>query len=170
MNKTPKVAINDNQLDAKLAQLSHRIEPENDLWPEIASQLPTKTGAWWQGNSAVAASLLGGLLGIGLAGVTQFENSQLRQTLAATTSAAAISSQSASMMPVAMSASSNDELCLQPSQSQVIQHNLAIIQSAINEINTALEQSPNNAALNKRLLDLSKQQVNLINRANAISL
>ncbi|BFM08048.1 hypothetical protein [Halioxenophilus aromaticivorans] len=172
MSETPKTPLNDSELDAKLATLSARIEPENELWPQIAAQIHVPARPWWQAGSAVAASLLVGVLGITAALFTGLQNQHLRGEIAANFD---VRQQNTAMMPASYTAANAAttpliDQCLQPSQAQVIEQNLGIIQSAINEINSALEQAPNNPALNKRLLDLSKQQVNLINRANAISL
>jgi len=176
MNKTDKTPLTDAELDARLGQLSPRIEPENDLWAGIAGQLPEQHSPWRRGQMSIAASLLVGLLGLGLAGYSQWQNQQLRHELASSTPSS--QPHNSAMVPVTYSSENNrsennygeSNSCVQPDEFQVIQHNLAIIQSAMSEINSALEQAPNNPALNKRLLDLSKQQINLVNRANAIAL
>lgn len=170
MNETPKTPLTDSQLDTMLAKLNDRVEPENDLWPEIKRQLPQKSVAWWQSTPAIAASFLAAVLAIGSAGVSQYQNQQLQHQLANLSQPAANAPGTSAMMPVAYQPDAGQENCAAMGPGQVIQQNLVIIQSAINEIHSALEQSPNNAALNQRLLDLSAQQVNLINRANAISL
>lgn len=177
MSKPTDKMLSDAELDEALASLAPRVEPETDLWPGIANRLPPRQhNSWWQamgwhGQAAVAASLLLAVIGLGTAGINQQQNQLLKGQLASLSNGHTGQGPStdSGLLPVA--APINGTSCTSnSSESQVIQHNLAIIQSALNEINLALEKSPNNPALNKQLLDLSKQQINLINRANTITL
>lgn len=165
MSERTDNTLTDIELDSALAKLKPQVQPENDLWPGIAAQLPARKQAWWQGQTAIAASFVIALIGLGSASYSQFQNQQLRLELSSLNTVSPIYP---AVTPVAYDAETT--ACLQPSEIQVIQNNLAIIQSAMDEINLALEKSPNSASLSKRLLDLSKQQINLINRANTIAL
>lgn len=169
MSKTTP-SLSDQELDIALGKLRPQLQPDNDLWPGIAAQLPRQRLPWWQQPSAIAASFIGAVLCLGLAVVSQLENQQLRHSLA-TATMPTLQQAPVSTLPVAFNHQQQATLsCLEPNQAQIIEQNLAIIQSAMNDIHMALEKSPNNTKLNQRLLDLSKQQINLVNRANTLTL
>jgi hypothetical protein len=162
-NKTP---LDDQQLDALLEQLPKSIEPEDDLWPGIAAKLAPKAPAR---NApfrySIAASFIVGILGIGLAVTSQWQNQQLKAQITELED-----------QPTAASAFrtvnvAQEQACPPAESGQlVIQENLVIIESALKQIENALKNAPGDPVLNKRYLDLSKQQMNLIHRANTIAL
>ncbi|GAB2189532.1 hypothetical protein [Sessilibacter sp. MAH2] len=162
--------ISDDLLDAKLAQLkSRRLEPSTDLWPEIHAKLPIKQQvAWWaKPQLAVAASFL--VCAISL--IYSLQVSQINESLS--TELAEIKSAPATVNNSFISPVSYTEIesCSENTQEQVvIRENLAIIEMALAQIRNALKEAPDDPSLNKKLLDLSKQQINLVNRANTIAL
>ncbi len=165
--------LTDNQLDNRLSQL-HKNPPELevDLWPGIERKLPKQTH-WWQHASgfSVAASLFVCALSLGYSVFLHQDNNELRTQLATTVTSDILTPQNNTQTTIsAIPVSLGNQSCSESPEEAVIRENLLIIEMALVQIKTALKESPNDPTLNKRLLDLSKQQINLVSRANTIAL
>ncbi len=162
-----KQNLTDTQLDQMLNQLQNQPpELEADLWPSIEDKLP-RPQTWWQQASgfSMAASLFICIMSLGYSVYLHQDNNHLRTQLTASVIQDSIQP-SISAIPVSL----NTQSCSESHDETVIRENLIIIEMALTQIKTALKESPNDPTLNKRLLDLSKQQINLVNRANTIAL
>jgi hypothetical protein len=162
-----KQELTDTQLDQMLSQLKDTPpELDADLWPGIKNKLP-QTQTWWPqaAGLSIAASLFVCILSLGYSVYLHQDNNNLRTQLTASIIHDATPA-GISAIPVSL----NSQSCSESQDEVIIRENLIIIEMALTQIRTALKESPNNPTLNKRLLDLSKQQINLVNRANTIAL
>ncbi|WP_317933465.1 hypothetical protein [Halioxenophilus sp. WMMB6] len=167
MKESNKQTIGDQQLDQLLAKLPSQLAPQNDLWPEIQARIPSHSGPGWWRNTSLAASLLVGVLGLASALFSQLQNQELRQQLAGAEYQPAHTDTALATQTVSYQMAQS---CAQAQQQIVIRENLAIIEAALAQIQNALKTAPNDPVLNRQFLDLSKQQINLLNRANTTAL
>lgn len=153
------------------------IEPDRNLWPAIAHHIDNAQrfekrrrapSAWW----LVAAALVGVAVGVALM--------QQRQTTTATATndvapsaplALALTSweQEALENRTALLASLDRQRDRLPAESiRAVEENLLLIDEAIHEIRTALEQDPDNSHLNFLLADAYQQEVQLLKRLDNV--
>ena len=154
----------DDALDARLATLAERIEPERDLWPEIEAALPAPRQSFWQWRvaaSGIAAALFIGLLIGRPVGDRPLVADQVPTAVPHWNSELVrhASFDDAFMRDYERAlASLSDQLnSLPPGTRDVVIGNLKIIRESINEINAAIDREPNNVQL-RQLLQLAYRQ------------
>ena len=159
--------IDDKKLQQMLDDLPVGIEPETDLWPGVQRQLQSQPGrrSPWMGT-ALAASVLVSVLSVAFSSQLYSDRQALETQIAAIN---AKPSQSL-LQPVSLGGADYSGQCSESGDQRVLRENIAIIQAALNQIQTGLQQQPGNPQLNGKLLDLSKQQAELVNRISTVSL
>ncbi|HXV78046.1 MAG TPA: zf-HC2 domain-containing protein [Candidatus Polarisedimenticolaceae bacterium] len=176
----------------RAASLPRAIDPPRELWPEIERRLavagrraggpgatwgrPTK-GAWISG--LLAASLLA----VGLAAGYLLRGTELRPTQvparASSSSPAIRTAVGAGDLVLAEQAivEAERELrtllderpgALSAETVRTVERNLAVIEAAIDEIQTVLARDPDNRDLGRRLLTARQRQLNLLQRATQL--
>ena len=151
--------IDDKKLQQLLDELPLAIEPEADLWPGIRRKLQPARRTPWMGV-ALAASMLVSVLSIAFSAQLHSDREALRVEVAVLSATPA----SSLLRPVALTG------CTESGDQRVLRENIVIIQAALNQIQKGLLQQPGDPQLNDKLLDLSKQQADLVNRLSTVSL
>jgi len=184
MNETDNKNF-DDELMAAAAELATEVMPERDLWPGIEQAIsqPAKPARTvWNSVWAQAAAVL--LLVGGSSGVTY-----LAMTDGAETSPVAANGPVLIFEPVAgsfgsmyhlgpdyqdarrsLAAKVDEELGrLTPEERAEVQRNIAVIRTAIEDINKALAEEPDNALLQKLLLSTYREELDLMMRVDGIT-
>ncbi len=184
MNETDNKNF-DDELMAAAAELATEVTPERDLWPGIEQAIsqPAKPARTvWNSVWAQAAAVL--LLVSGSSGVTY-----LAMTDGAETSPVAANGPALIFEPVAgsfgsmyhlgpdyqdarrsLAAKVDEELSrLTPEERTEVQRNIAVIRTAIEDINKALAEEPDNALLQKLLLSTYREELDLMIRVDGIT-
>lgn len=177
--------ILDDELMARAARLANGIKPQRDLWPEIEQQIsdPIRSprsvwnSAWAQ--AAAVVLLVGGSSGITYLAVN---DSGDPTTMVGGTQALVFEPVSGSfgsqynLGPDYQDARRNlvsklgDELDhLEPETRADVTANLEIIRHAIDDINKALANEPDNALLQNLLLDTYREELTLMNKVDGIT-
>lgn len=176
MNTIPFGPRNEDPVLAKSAELPKDVAPPRDLWPAIAARLAGETQ---QSNPRVfgwPAALAAGFL---VASVSALLTWGLMREPDSAGELAGPQAVETAIMPVnygtrsgltAAELAARDQLLvqfrekfaqLQPQTREAIQKNLAIIQTAADEIDAALAQDPASAMLNGLLIGAYKQELQL---------
>ena len=170
--------MNDDELMQAAGRLSTGISPERDLWPGIAEAIATPAPKRWSPMFAQAAAVI---LLIGASSAVTY------MTMKDTVSSIVIASpdmifeqasfgnryylgpgfQDARNTLVADLELELDRLS--PDDQQDIASNLALIHSAIAEINVALEKEPENMLLQERLLNTYREELSLLRRVSSLT-
>jgi hypothetical protein len=184
MNETDNKNIDDD-LMAVAAELATEVRPERDLWPGIEQAIsqPAKPARTvWNSVWAQAAAVL--LLVGGSSGVTY-----LAMTDGAETAPVVANLPALVFEPVAgsfgsmyhlgpdyqdarrfLAAKVDAELSrLTPEERADVQKNIAVIRTAIEDINKALAEEPDNALLRKLLLSTYREELDLMIRVDGIT-
>jgi len=186
MNDTDNTKF-DDELMAAAAALSEEVAPGRDLWPEIeqAITLPAKPARTaWNSVWAQAAAVL--LLVGGSSGVTWLAVSDNAvETLPIANLAAPdlrfqpVSGSFGSMYNLgpdyqdarrSLSVKVDGQLeLLSADERELVQKNIEVIRTAIDEINTALADEPDNALLQKLLISTYREELDMMIRADGIT-
>ncbi len=184
MNETDNKNIDDD-LMAVAAELATEVRPKRDLWPGIEQAIsqPAKPARTvWNSVWAQAAAVL--LLVGGSSGVTY-----LAMTDGAETAPVVANLPALVFEPVAgsfgsmyhlgpdyqdarrfLAAKVDAELSrLTPEERADVQKNIAVIRTAIEDINKALAEEPDNALLRKLLLSTYREELDLMIRVDGIT-
>ena len=184
MNENNDSTIED-ELMARAANLSREVKPERDLWPEIeqrinAPALPHRSvwnSVWAQ--AAAVVLLVGGSSGITYLAVQ--DGRDPATTIVGTTTLIfePISGSFGSQYNLGpdyqdarrnLAASYDDKLeNLEPETRADVVENLDAIRNAINEINKALAEEPDNVLLQELLLDTYRDELSLLNTVDGIT-
>jgi hypothetical protein len=164
--------MNDDKLTAAARQLATEISPERDLWPEIESAIetPLPQRTRWTPMFAQAAAvvlLIGASSGLtylavkddGLAVAPGYGTGLNVQTAAFGSRHALGSDYQAARAELA--AKLDEELeHLSPEERADVEKSLEVLRGAIDEINAALEQDPDNALLQDILMNTYHEELN----------
>lgn len=184
MNETDNKNF-DDELMAAAAELRTEVTPERDLWPGIERVIaPPATPARtvWNSVWAQAAAVL--LLVGGSSGVTYLAMTDNAQTVPELTNGTTlvfepVSGSFGSMYNLGpdyqdarrtLGAKVEDDLSrLTPEEREAVQKNIDVIRAAIDEINKALAEEPDNALLQKLLLNTYREELSLMMQVNGIT-
>jgi hypothetical protein len=176
----------DVELMAKAAKLSTSVTPERDLWPGIEQAIaapPRRERSMWNTLWAQAAAivlLVGGSSGLTYLAITADEDA---------TVPGVPSPQALTFEPVAGSFGSqynlgpdyldarrvvsdnlDEQLArLSPEAREAVQRNMAAIREAIEDINLALAEDPDNVLLQELLIDTYQHELALMRQVDGIS-
>ena len=184
MNETDNKNF-DDELMAAAAGLRTEVTPERDLWPgieQVIAQPATPGRNVWNSVWAQAAAVL--LLVGGSSGVTYLVMTDNAQTVPGVTNGTTlvfepVSGSFGSMYNLgpdyqdarrSLAAKVDDELNrLSPEEREAVQKNIDVIRAAIEEINKALAEEPDNALLQKLLLSTYREELSLMMRVDGIT-
>ena len=186
MNETDKKSF-DDELMAAAAELTTEVAPGRDLWPEIEqaiSQPARPARVVWNSVWAQAAAVL--LLVGGSSGVTYLAVTEDASTVPPVLNGAGpilrfepVSGSFGSMYNLGLdyqdarrglSAKVDVKLSrLTAEEREVVQKNIAVIRTAIDEINKALAEEPDNALLQKMLISTYREELDLMIRVDGIT-
>ncbi len=186
MNEIDKKSFDDD-LMAAAAELTTEVAPGRDLWPEIEqaiSQPARPARVVWNSVWAQAAAVL--LLVGGSSGVTYLAVTEDASTVPPVVNGPGpilrfepVSGSFGSMYNLGLdyqdarrglSAKVDVKLSrLTAEEREVVQKNIAVIRTAIDEINRALAQEPDNALLQKMLISTYREELDLMIRVDGIT-
>jgi hypothetical protein len=184
MNETDNKNF-DDELMAAAAALRTEVTPERDLWPgieQVIAQPATPKRTVWSSVWAQAAAVL--LLVGGSSGVTYLAMTGNAQSLPTIVGGPAlifqpVSGSFGSMYNLgpdyqdarrSLAAKVDDELIrLTPEEREAVQKNIEVIRTAIEDINKALAEEPDNALLQKLLLSTYREELSLMMRVDGIT-
>ena len=156
--------------------LSRDIEPENDLWPNIAKQirdLPQEEVNQSVNNRwmpmAVAASMLIAVGALGFAGYVNYSvQQQIQPIIAKEESTVQLIEQPFMIARTSyLTALATQEQQMSPEVRDVLKKNLSIIDNATREIRKALIENPNDAFLTEALLLTRQKELALLNQVTS---
>ena len=175
----------DDELMAAAAELRTEVTPERDLWPgieQVIAQPASPKRTVWNSVWAQAAAVL--LLVGGSSGVTYLAMTDNGQTVpnvagGPTLVFEPVSGSFGSMYNLgpdyqdarrSLAAKVDDELIrLTPEEREAVQKNIDVIRVAIEDINRALAEEPDNALLQKLLLSTYREELSLMMRVDGIT-
>ena len=175
----------DDELMARAAGLATAVKPERDLWPEIEQRIsePVRPGrsAWnsvWTQAAAVLL-LVGGSSGITYLAVNDGGDPT---TMVGGTQALIFEPVSGSFgsqynlgpgyqdaRRILVSKLGDELDHLEPETRADVTANLEVIRAAINDINKALANEPDNGLLQNLLLDTYREELTLMNKVDGIT-
>lgn len=170
--------MNDDELMKAAGQLSTDISPERDLWPAISDAIEKPAPGRWTPMLAQAAAVV---LLIGASSAVTYMTMKDSGPAPVIASPDMIFEQASfgnrySLGPGfqdarnALVAELDLELeRLSPESRENIKSNLTLIHSAINSMNIALEQDPENMLLQERLLSTYHEELALLRRVSALT-
>ena len=157
---------------AEQATLSLSVAPAQDLWPGIQTRLAPRRGLWRRvslPNWALAAAAIvliavsSGVTALVLSGRPPATAVARSETLTP------LEGQYASAAAELGAELDRVRTRLAPATVQVIERNLAVIDSALAETRRALAKDPNNAALERLVIAAWQQKMDFLRRATALS-
>lgn len=167
--------FSDKQITQQAQQLPKDIQPEHDLWPNIANRIKdlpqeqprAKQNTWLP--LAMAASLL---IAIGALGFAGYTNVQLQQQLEQTADSEAkvqalidaIEQPYQTARTSYLQALATQEQQLSAEEREVVRKNLEIINNAADEIRAALVKNPNDPLLMEALILTHNKELALLNQ------
>ena len=165
-------------LIAAASKLSTEISPEQDLWPGIAESIAQPQRRGWMPMFAQAAVVV--LLIGASSGITYFATKSQQQPVQEITPELLFERASFGGRYTLgldyqdahsdLAAQLEDELLrLSPEARADVEKNLAIIRSAIGDINAALEDEPENALLQELLLGTYREELSLMQRVGGLT-
>ena len=175
----------DDELMAAAAKLAKEVTPERDLWPRIAEAIaepvkPRRTA--WNGVWAQAAAVV--LLIAGSSGITYLAVRDDADPLSPVAEGPAYVFEPVSARfgglynlgpdyvdaRLSLAAKMDDELKrLTPAQREEVAKNIEVIRTAIEDINKALVNDPDNALLQKLLINTYREELDLMMRVDSIT-
>jgi len=168
----------DDKLTRAARQLATEIKPERDLWPGIAEAITAPSKPRWTPMFAQAAAVLllvGASSAVTFVAVKGTEQPVVRVAPDLVFEQASFGNRY-SLGPGfqdarnALVAEFEVELKrLSPETRAEIETNLELVQKAIFDINQALEQEPNNALLQERLLRTYRDELELLRRVGGLT-
>ncbi|MFO1407994.1 MAG: hypothetical protein U1F08_10725 [Steroidobacteraceae bacterium] len=180
MNGTP-----DERLDRALAELPAGVEPATDLWPGIAARLEPRPAARrgampaWAGLAAAGVVLVAATA---LVTATLVRRETLRTVEARTQAEVAAELVPAAFAPAGhlgagyaearrqLAADLEHRLATMPPEARLkLEHNLAEMRRAAEEINAALERRPGDPLLEELLLNTYQDELGVIASVNQLT-
>jgi hypothetical protein len=170
--------MNDDKLMKAAGQLSTEISPERDLWPGIAEAIEKPAPARWSPMFAQAAAVV---LLVGASSGVTYMTMKDRVSPTVIASPDMVFEQASFGNRYYLGPGFQDarntlvadlevELeRLSPDAREDIKTNLTLIHSAINEINVALEDDPENILLQERLLNTYHEELALLRRVSSLT-
>ena len=170
--------IFDDKLLQAAAQLDKEISPQRDLWPGIAQAIETPQRARWTPMLAQAAAVV---LLVGASSAVTYVAVREPQPQVAQIAPALVFERASfgsnhelgdEFIDArnALVAEMSVELArLVPTARAEVEANIEVIQEAIYEINRALEQEPDNALLQQRLLSAYREELILLRRVSGLT-
>ncbi len=175
----------DDELMAAAAGLTTEVTPDRDLWPDIEQAIsqparPARTvlnSVWAQ--AAAVLLLVGGSSGVTYLAVTDDASPLSPVANGPALIFEPVSGSFGSMYNLgpdyqdarrSLAAKVDDELNrLTPEERANVEKNIEVIQTAIDEINKALAEEPDNALLQKLLLNTYREELDLMIRVDGIT-
>jgi hypothetical protein len=170
--------MNDDKLMKAAAQLSTEISPERDLWPGIAEAIDKPAPSRWAPIFAQAAAVV---LLVGASSAVTYITMKDSVSPTVIASPDMVFEQASfgnryNLGPGfqdarnALVADLEVELeRLSPEAREDIETNLTLIHSAINDMNSALENDPENILLQERLLRTYREELTLLRRVSGLT-
>lgn len=170
--------LDDDKLTRAAQRLTTEIRPERDLWPGIADAIDTPRRSRWMPMFAQAAAIV---LLVGASSAVTYVTVKGQQQPIRQVSADLIFEQASfgsryNLGPGfqdargALTAQLDAELDrLSPESRAEVEKNLALVHAAIVDINRALEQDPDNALLQAKLLMAYREELSLLRRVGGLT-
>ena len=170
----------DDKLMAAAAQLSTEIAPERDLWPEIEARIevPARRSRWTPYLAQAAAIVLL----IGASSSVTYMMTKSGPNVSPGTTALGLDSDFVSFggnyelgqgfqnARNNLAAQMDLELDrLSPDVRAEVEENLAVIRNAITEINSALEEEPDNVLLQELLLKTYREELTVMRKVGGLT-
>jgi len=184
MNETDDKKF-DDELMAAAADLNTEVSPERDLWPgieQVISQPAKPARTVWNSVWAQAAAVLllvGGSSGVTYLAMTKDSNVLSPVVGEPTLVFDSVSGSFGSMYNLgpdyqdarrSLAAKLDEELSrLTPEERDNVQKNIEVIRTAIDDINLALAEEPDNALLQKLLINTYREELDLMIRVDGIT-
>ena len=166
----------DDKLDQAARQLATEITPERDLWPGIEQAIRTpRRRTPWYAQAAAVVLLVGASSSITYLAVKDSSGPNVSVSPELVFERAAFGGDyhlgpGFQAARNSLRAQLDTELeRLSPQAQQDIQANLDVIHTAIVEINTALEQEPDNVLLQQKLLRAYREELTLLRRVGGLT-
>jgi hypothetical protein len=166
----------DDKLDQAARQLATEVAPQRDLWPGIEQAIRTPRRRMpWYAQAAAVVLLVGGSSGVTYLAVKDSSGPTVSVSPELVFERAAFGGDyhlgpGFQAARNSLRAQLDAELGrLSPEAQQDIQANLDVIHGAIIEINTALEQEPDNALLQQKLLRAYREELALLRRVSGLT-
>ena len=166
----------DDKLDQAARQLATEVSPERDLWPGIEQAIRTpRRRTPWYAQAAAVVLLVGASSGVTYLAVSDSRSPTVSVAPELVFERAAFGGEyhlgpGFQAARNSLRAQLDAELgSLSPEAQQDIQANLDVIQVAIVEINTALEQEPDNVLLQQKLLRAYREELALLRRVGGLT-
>ncbi len=166
---------------ADAAKLATEIAPERDLWPDIEAEIrrpAPRAGVPWYAQAAAVVALVGISSFITYTVMDTGEPAGSGVPVMATTFDAEFASFGQELMlPVSFEnersglAAELDMALdgLSPEVRAEVEENLAVIQSAVDEISAALESEPNNPLLQEMLADAYRKELSVMRHVSGVA-
>ncbi len=166
---------------ADAAKLATEIAPERDLWPDIEAEIrrpAPRAGVPWYAQAAAVVALVGISSFITYTVMDTGEPAGSSVPVMATTFDAEFASFGQELMlPVSFEnersglAAELDMALdgLSPEVRAEVEENLAVIQSAVDEISAALESEPNNPLLQEMLADAYRKELSVMRHVSGVA-
>lgn len=168
----------DDKLMSSARQLSTDIRPDHDLWPGIAAAIERPAPRRWTPMLAQAAAVV---LLIGASSAVTYVTMKDQQTMSVIASPELVFEQASfggryHLGPGFQDARNSlmadldvELLRLSPESRATVETNLKLIHGAIFEMNKALEEEPDNAALQQRLLRAYRDELAFLRRVSRLT-
>ncbi len=170
--------MNDDKLTTAAQRLSKEASPQRDLWPGIAEAIEAPVRRRWTPMFAQAAAVL---LLVGASSAVTYIAMKDQQAPVTVVSSDLLFEQASfgnryNLGPGyldarnALAAELDADLArLSPQSRAEIEENIELIRTAIHDINLALEQEPDNALLQQRLLNAYREELSLLRRVGGLT-
>lgn len=170
-----------DKLSADAARLATEIAPERDLWRDIEAAITTQTmgGSRFPRYLAQAAAVL---LLVGASSLITYSLTKSESGVAPVATNTGLTLESASwggeyelssyykLARSDLRAQLENELArLSPEARADVEQNLTVIRDAIGEINTALEQEPDNVLLQELLLNTYREELAVMQKVGGLT-
>ncbi len=170
--------MNDDKLMQAAGQLSTQISPQRDLWPGIIDAIEAPAPRRWPpmlAQAAVVVLLVGTSSGLtymtmkdnSVAPVIASPNMIFEQASFGNRYSLGPGFQDARNALVADLEAELERLS--PEAQEIIETNLSLVHNAITEINSALEQDPENTLLQQHLLSAYREELALLRRVSGLT-
>ena len=175
----------DDELMAAAADLNTEVSPERDLWPgieQVISQPARPARTVWNsvwGQAAAVLLLVGGSSGVTYLAMTKDANVLSPVAGEPALVFESVSGSFGSMYNLgpeyqdarrSLAAKLDEELSrLTPEERDNVQKNIEVIRTAIDDINLALAEEPDNALLQKLLISTYREELDLMIRVDGIT-
>jgi hypothetical protein len=162
--------IRDEELREALDALPREVQPERDLWPDIAARLAPRRNRfrYWPAAAAVIAIVAVGAIVAALLLSRPAANKGLVATSAKRPPANVVMPQTVRAQTLAASVRKSTRL--DPKTQAVLLKNLAIIENSLDNIQQALKQNPDNPGLQTLLYQMYRNEAALLNAAQRVQL